>query len=62
MTLTGLDYPLERGILPPDACLGLGNHVAAEGEARIVLHEGMVVVLVDRGDESFRSLSVGSGE
>lgn len=53
VTLTGLDYPLERGVLPPDACLGLGNHVAAEGDAHVVLHGGMVVILVDRGDESF---------
>ena len=49
MTLTGLDYPLERGVLPADACLGLGNHVAADGDARIVLHEGTVVVLVEWG-------------
>jgi thiamine pyrophosphokinase len=56
VTLTGLDYPLDRGVLPPDACLGLGNHVTAAGDARVVLHEGTIVVLVDRGDESFRSL------
>jgi thiamine pyrophosphokinase len=62
VTLTGFDYLLERGILPPDACLGLGNHVAIEGEARIVLHDGMIVVLVDRGDEPFRSLPAKSGE
>ena len=48
VTLTGLDYPLDHGVLPADACLGLGNHVAAAGDARIVLHEGTVVVLVDR--------------
>jgi thiamine pyrophosphokinase len=62
VTLTGLDYPLDRGVLPPDACLGLGNHVAAEGDARVVLHEGTIVVLVDRGDESLRSLRSESGE
>ena len=55
VTLAGLDYPLERGVLPADACLGLGNHVDADGDARIELHEGTVVVLVGRGDESFRS-------
>ena len=62
MTLTGLDYPLDRGALPADACLGLGNHVAAAGDARIVLHEGTVVLLVDRGDESFRPLAAGREE
>jgi thiamine pyrophosphokinase len=62
VTLTGLDYPLERGILPADACLGLGNQVAAEGDARIVLHEGAVVVLVDHPDESFSPIRVGSRE
>jgi thiamine pyrophosphokinase len=62
VTLTGLDYPLERGVLPPDTCLGLGNHVAAGGDARVVVHEGIIVVLVDRGDVSFRSLGLESGE
>ncbi len=62
VTLTGLDYPLERGVLPADACLGLGNHVAAAGDARIVLHEGTVVLLVDRGDESFPPLAAGREE
>ena len=32
VTLTGLDYPLDHGVLAVDACLGLGNHVSAEGE------------------------------
>jgi thiamine pyrophosphokinase len=62
VTLSGLDYPLDRGVLPPDACLGLGNHVAAGGAARVVLHKGTIVVLVDRGDESFRSLGSKGGE
>jgi len=62
VTLTGLEYPLEGGVLPADACLGLGNHVAAAGDARIVLHEGTVVLLVDRGDESFPPLAAGREE
>ncbi len=62
VTLTGLDYPLERGLLPADACLGLGNHVSAEGGARVVLHEGTVVLLVGHGDESFGPLAAGSEE
>ena len=62
VTLTGLDYPLDHGVLPPDACLGLGNHVVVEGEAQVALHEGTIVVLVDRDDESLRSPRSGSGE
>ena len=62
VTLTGLDYPLVRGTLPADACLGLGNHVSPEGSARVVLHEGTVVLLVDHGDESFPPLAAESGE
>jgi thiamine pyrophosphokinase len=53
VTLSGLEYPLERSVLPADACLGLGNHVLAPGPARIAVHEGMVVALVEWGDESF---------
>ena len=62
VTLTGLDYPLDRGVLPADACLGLGNHVSAGGGARIVLHEGVLVLLVDQGDEYCPALDAGSGE
>ncbi len=54
VTLEGFDYPLRRGTLPADACLGLGNHVAA-AHARIVLHEGTVIALVAWGAESFVS-------
>jgi len=57
VTLTGLDYPLERGILPADACLGLGNHVAAGGDVRIELHDGCVVVLVGCAGESFKRVT-----
>jgi len=53
VTLTGLDYPLDHGVLPAAACLGLGNHVAAGASARIVVHEGVVAVLVESGDERF---------
>jgi thiamine pyrophosphokinase len=58
VTLTGLEYALERGALPADTCLGLGNHVAAAGDAHVVVHEGTVVLLVDHGDESFPLLAV----
>jgi thiamine pyrophosphokinase len=51
VTLAGFDYPLSRGVLPIDACLGLGNAVLAA--PRILVHEGVVAVLVERGDEGF---------
>jgi thiamine pyrophosphokinase len=53
VTLEGLDYPLARGTLPADACLGLGNHVAAAGEARVLVHDGTVIALVGWGEETF---------
>ena len=53
LTLRGFDYPLTRGVLPGDACLGLGNSVDAGGAAGIVVHEGVVAVLVASGDEAF---------
>ena len=60
VTLEGFDYPLARGVLPADACLGLGNFVAAEG-ARIVAHEGAVAVLVESGSESFGGAEAPAG-
>ena len=51
-----LDYPLDHGMLPADACLGLGNHVAAPGPATIDVHDGVVAVLV-AADEPFASRS-----
>ena len=51
-TLRGLDYPLERGVLPADACLGIGNVVSATGGAVIDVHAGTVAVLVE-ADEVF---------
>ena len=57
VTLTGLDYPLDRGLLPADACLGLGNHVAAGGDALIKVHDGCVVVLVGCAGEPFRQVA-----
>jgi len=51
VTLEGFDYPLRRGVLPQEACLGLGNAVVAA--ARILVHEGVVAVLVEDGDEAF---------
>jgi thiamine pyrophosphokinase len=63
VTLTGLDYPLRRGRLPGDACLGLGNAVATTtgvaggaGAATIEVHEGRVAVLAEDGRESFGGL------
>jgi thiamine pyrophosphokinase len=53
VTLEGLDYPLFRGVLPADACLGLGNHVVTAGEARIIVHDGTVIALVEWGEETF---------
>ena len=52
VSLSGLEYPLDRGVLPGDACLGLGNHVAAP-PARIRVHRGSVVALVEWGEEAF---------
>ena len=61
VTLQGFDYPLDRGTLPADACLGLGNHVAA-ADARIVLHEGIVVAIAEWDQESFAPAAGNSGE
>lgn len=60
VTLVGFDYPLERGMLPADACLGLGNFVAAAG-ARIAVHDGIVAVLVESGLESFGGAAAPGG-
>ncbi len=51
VTLEAFDYPLRRGVLQQDACLGLGN--AVEAAARILVHEGVAAVLVEDGDEAF---------
>ena len=53
VSLAGFEYPLDRGLLPADACLGLGNHVTASGGARIVVHAGTVVALVEWAGEPF---------
>ena len=45
VTLTGLDYPLVRGLLRSDGCLGLGNAVI-DSPAAVELHGGEVAVLV----------------
>lgn len=55
VTLTGFDYPLDHGVLPPDGCLGLGNHIRGGRSAGIVVHEGVVAVLVGSGAETFRA-------
>lgn len=63
VTLAGLDYPLLRGRLLGDACLGLGNAVATTsavaggaGAATIEVHEGRVAALVADALESFGGL------
>jgi thiamine pyrophosphokinase len=53
VTLTGLDYLLDHGVLPADACLGIGNHVAEDGASSVAVHEGVVAVVVE-ADEEFR--------
>jgi thiamine pyrophosphokinase len=57
VTLTGLDYPLQCGVLPADACLGIGNHIAAAGEASIAVHRGLVLAVVEANDETFAPVS-----
>lgn len=51
VSLEGVAYPLDRGLLPADACLGLGNAVA--GRARVTVHAGAVAVFVHDGEETF---------
>ena len=57
VTLRGLDYPLERGVLPADACLGIGNHVATDGAALITVHLGVVAAAVEADDEIFAPMT-----
>ncbi len=57
VTLAGLDYPLDRGVLPADACLGIGNHVAVDSGATVVVHEGAVAAVVETDDEIFAPMS-----
>lgn len=47
VTIGGLQYPLDRGILTPDFPLGVSNHFQGI-EARITVHEGQVLALWDR--------------
>lgn len=63
VTLAGFEYDLDRGRLPFDACLGLGNAVAGAttgpgpgGGATIRVHEGDVALLVASGREAFGTL------
>ena len=60
VSLGGLEYRLDRGLLPADACLGLGNHVAAP-PARIRVHQGAVVAVVEWGEEAFHRVDAGRG-
>ena len=43
----------DRGVLPADACLGIGNHVATEAPRIVVPRRERVAVLVESGRESF---------
>jgi thiamine pyrophosphokinase len=61
VSLSGLAYPLDRGVLPADACLGLGNCVA-EPPAWIRVHQGAVVAVVEWGEEAFRRVDAGRAE
>ena len=47
VTLDGLEYPLDHGVLPVEMCLGIGNHTAGAGPASISLHEGVVALVVE---------------
>lgn len=47
VTIAGLQYPLDRGILTPDFPLGVSNHFQGR-EARITVHDGQVLALWDR--------------
>lgn len=47
VTIGGLQYPLDRGILTPDFPLGVSNHFQGR-EARITVHDGQVLALWDR--------------
>ncbi len=47
VTIGGLQYPLDRGILTPDFPLGVSNHFQSR-EARITVHDGQVLALWDR--------------
>jgi thiamine pyrophosphokinase len=58
VTIAGMDYPLARGLLPADACLGLGN--AVTGAGRIEVHEGVVAMLVGE-DRARRPASSSEG-
>jgi len=60
VSLSGLEYPLDRGVLPADTCLGLGNHVTTP-PARIRVHQGAVVAVVEWGEEAFRRADTGRG-
>ena len=49
VTIKGLQYPLDHGILTPDFPLGVSNHFVGRA-ARITVHDGLVLALWDRGN------------
>lgn len=55
VTLVGLDYPLDHGVLPAGSCLGIGNHVADGAAATVALHAGVVALVVEADEEFSRS-------
>ena len=52
VTLTGLEYPLAKGVLQADACLGVSNAVRRAG-AWVEVFEGEVLAVVFAADEAF---------
>jgi thiamine pyrophosphokinase len=57
VSLHGLDYGLERGVLRADGCLGLGNRIT--GAAVVTVHRGAVAVFVHHGGERFEGAEAG---
>jgi thiamine pyrophosphokinase len=49
VSIEGLHYPLEHGILTPDYPLGVSNHFVGKA-ARITVHSGLVLALWDRSN------------
>jgi thiamine pyrophosphokinase len=54
VSLAGLEYPLDHGILPVEGCIGLGNHLTGTMRGTIDVHAGVVAALIG-AEESFGS-------
>jgi thiamine pyrophosphokinase len=59
VTLAGLEYPLDKGLLRAGSCLGVSNAVRQAG-ARIDVHEGEVLALVFADGEAFAPEAAGA--